>query len=36
MHLENRSRQHPNPTDPIATYDFAWLWRALKVENLRR
>ena len=35
-HLENRSRQHPSPTDPIATYDFAWLWRELKVENLRR
>jgi hypothetical protein len=34
-HLENRSRQ-PHATDPMATYDFAWLWRELKVENLRR
>jgi hypothetical protein len=23
-------------TDPMATYDFAWLWRELKVEDLRR
>ena len=35
-HLENRSRQRPDPTDPMATYDFAWLWRELKVEDLRR
>ena len=35
-HLENRSRQQPDPADPIATYHFAWLWRELKVENLRR
>jgi len=35
-HLENRSGQQPDPTDPMATYDFAWLWRELKVENLRR
>ena len=34
-HLENRSRQ-PEASDPIATYDFAWLWRELKVEDLRR
>jgi hypothetical protein len=35
-HLENRSRQQSDPTDPMATYDFSWLWRELKVENLRR
>jgi hypothetical protein len=35
-HLENRSRQQPNPADPTATYDFAWLWRELRVEDLRR
>jgi hypothetical protein len=35
-HLENRSRQQPDPADPLATYDFAWLWRELKVEHLRR
>ena len=34
-HLENRSRQ-PEATDPMTTYDFAWLWRELKVEDLRR
>lgn len=34
-HLENRSRQ-PEATDPMATYDFAWLWRELMVEHLRR
>jgi len=34
-HLENRSRQ-PVATDPMTTYDFAWLWRELKVEDLRR
>jgi hypothetical protein len=35
-HLENRSRQQPDSTDPMTTYDFAWLWRELKVEDLRR
>jgi hypothetical protein len=35
-HLENRSHQQPEVTDPMATYDFAWLWRELKVEDLRR
>ena len=35
-HLENRSRQQPDPANPIATYDFAWLWRELTVEHLRR
>ncbi len=34
-HLENRSRQL-EATDPMATYDFGWLWRELKVERLRR
>jgi hypothetical protein len=35
-HLENRSRHQPDPADPMATYDFAWLWRELRVEHLRR
>jgi hypothetical protein len=35
-YLENGSRQQPDPADPMATYDFAWLWRELKVEHLRR
>jgi hypothetical protein len=35
-HLENRSRQQPDRSGPVATYDFTWLWRELKVEKLRR
>lgn len=34
--LENRSGSQTDPTDPMATYDFGWLWRELGVENLRR
>jgi hypothetical protein len=34
--LENRSGSQTAPTDPMATYDFSWLWRELGVENLRR
>jgi hypothetical protein len=34
-HLENRSRQH-EAANPMSTYDFAWLWRELNVEDLRR
>lgn len=34
--LENRSGGQTDPTDPMATYDFGWLWRELGVENLRR
>jgi hypothetical protein len=33
-HVENRSRNAPNPTDPMVTYDFTWLWQELK-EQLR-
>ena len=35
-YLENRSSQSPDPDDPMATYDFTWLWRELRVEHLRR
>jgi hypothetical protein len=35
-YLENRTHQQRDPNDPMATYDFGWLWRELKVENLRR
>ena len=31
-----KSGSQTNPTDPMATYDFGWLWRELGVENLRR
>jgi hypothetical protein len=34
-HLENRSRNAPASTDPMATYDFGWMWRELKIEKLR-
>ena len=34
-HLENRSSHAPDPNDPMATYDFTWLWRELGVEHLR-
>ncbi len=35
-HLENMSGRVADPTDPMATYDFTWLWRELGVESLRR
>ncbi len=35
-HLENRSGNAPDQDDPMATYDFTWLWRELKVAQLRK
>jgi hypothetical protein len=35
-YLENRSANQSDPADPMATYDFGWLWRELKIENLRK
>lgn len=35
-HLENRSGNQPDPNDPMATYDFTWMWRELGIEELRR
>ena len=35
-HLENRSGSQPDPNDPMATYDFTWMWRELGIEKLRR
>ncbi|OAP29614.1 hypothetical protein A8O16_22840 [Sphingobium sp. 20006FA] len=35
-HLENRSSAHPEPNDPMATYDFTWMWRELGIEDLRK
>ena len=35
-YLELRSASAPNPQDPMATYDFSWMWRDLTVEDLRR
>jgi len=34
-YLENHSSHARDPNDPMATYDFTWLWRELKVEHLR-
>ena len=34
--IENHSGQQPDPNDPMATYDFAWLWAELGVERLRK
>jgi len=34
--LEKLSASQPNRDDPMATYAFGWLWRELRVENLRR
>jgi hypothetical protein len=33
--LENHAARQP-PDDPIANYDFSWMWRELGVEELRR
>ncbi|MEC5293501.1 MULTISPECIES: hypothetical protein [unclassified Aurantimonas] len=35
-YLENQSASLADPRDPVATYDFAWIWRELGVESLRR
>lgn len=34
--IENRAANHPNDADPMATYDFSWIWRELGVEQLRK
>ena len=34
--LERRSRSEHDRSDPLATYDFFWMWRELGVEHLRR
>ena len=34
--LENQSGKTRDPTDPIATYDFVWMWKELGIKNLRR
>src|SRR5436305_696487 len=35
-YLENSSANHPDPADPMATYDLGWLWRERKIEDLRK
>jgi hypothetical protein len=34
--LENHSANIADPNDPMATYDFSWLWAELGVSALRR
>jgi tyrosyl-tRNA synthetase len=34
-HVENQSRNALNPNDPMATYNFTWLWQELRLEQLR-
>jgi hypothetical protein len=35
-HVENRSRNAPRANDPMASYDFTWLWQELKLENPKK
>lgn len=35
-YLELQSARHANPDDPMASYDFIWIWRELGVDDLRR
>jgi hypothetical protein len=35
-YIENQSGQQPNDADPMATYDFSWIWAELGVEHLRK
>jgi hypothetical protein len=34
--LENHSANIGDPNDPMATYDFSWLWAELGVSALQR
>ncbi len=34
--LENRSGRVQDPDDPMATYDFTWMWRELDLTSLRK
>lgn len=35
-YLENQSANQPDPSDPMATYSFEWMWNELGVHDLRR
>lgn len=35
-YLEKQSASFADPYDPMATYDFGWIWQELGIENLRR
>ncbi|UIY43512.1 hypothetical protein [Methylobacterium radiotolerans] len=34
--LESESRCGRAPSDPMASYDFGWMWTELGITNLRR
>jgi hypothetical protein len=34
-YLENQTAKVPDPADPMASYDFGWMWRELGVADLR-
>jgi len=35
-YLENQSTAWPDPADPMAGYDFSWMWEELDILNLRQ
>lgn len=35
-YLENQSGRARDPADPMASYDFTWMWNELGIANLRR
>ncbi|MER9408091.1 hypothetical protein NKI36_29200 [Mesorhizobium caraganae] len=35
-YMENQTARHSDPAHPIATYSFEWMWRELKVQDLRQ
>jgi hypothetical protein len=35
-HIENQTKSGRPSDDPMASYDFTWLWRDLGLEKLRR
>ncbi|MDB5525059.1 MAG: hypothetical protein JWM58_2822 [Rhizobium sp.] len=34
-YLENQSARQPSPDDPMATYNFQWMWEELGIKDLR-
>ncbi|MGN6424321.1 MAG: hypothetical protein ACTHLA_13520 [Asticcacaulis sp.] len=35
-YLENQTARHPDPSDPMTTYSFQWMWKELGVEAMRK
>ncbi len=35
-YLENQTARQPDPSDPMTTYSFEWMWKELGVLDLRR